>query len=50
MSINELNISIFDLIFNVNMLKNISNYSDYTDALDTMIMEQTNSDTNYEFW
>lgn len=50
MSINELNISIFDFIFNINMLKNISNYSDYTDALDTMIMEQTNSDTNYEFW
>lgn len=50
MSIDELNISIFDFIFNVNMLKNISNYSDYTDALDTMIMEQTNSDTNYEFW
>lgn len=50
MSINELNISIFDFIFNVNMLKNISNYSDYINTLDTMIMEQTNSDTNYEFW
>jgi len=50
MNINELNISIFDFIFNVNMLKDINNYSDYINTLDSMIMEQTNSNTNYEFW
>lgn len=50
MNINELNISIFDFIFNVNMQKDISNYDEYGRTLDKLIMELTNSDSNYEFW
>lgn len=50
MYINELNISIFDFIFNINMLKDISNYAEYTNVLNNMIMEHNNSNSNYEFW
>ena len=50
MNINELNISIFDFIFNVNMQKGIDDYSDYEKTLDKLIMESTNSESTYEFW
>ena len=47
---NDLNIEIFDLIFNVNMLKDINNYNSYIDELNTLIKEQNNSSSNFEFW
>jgi len=47
---NDLNIEIFDYIFNIGMLEDIKNHGNYVNELNDIIKTKNNSTSNYEFW